>query len=347
MHDRGAFDPAYTLRCYEENMRFIACEYFRARLVGAEHFPIEQIGRRAIIVVSNHSGMGLSWDQIILDFLIYDLLRERLGDAATAIENKVVRLIDPLLISHTTVAPFSIDRWFSRIGCRPASYANFEKAVRERAIISIAPEGVAGIAKGFHRKYRLQRYATSFLRLAQQYGAVIVPISVVNAEYVRPFNYCNPTINRIGRVFGLPFVPLGFGMLQFLFPATYLTPFPAKLTYVVHPPQTIDVLEKPIAETALLQQVERFRDIGQRRLDAAVKMHHRPFDFGEILKRFRTSRNRKMFIPFFWHEMFLATAGAPSLIVHLHKIPLAFPLIWGAKRLVWKEWSRVGRSSTP
>jgi hypothetical protein len=192
---------------------------------------------------------------------------------------------------------------------------------------------VAGIAKGFHRRYRLQRYATSFMRLAHRYGAVVVPVSVVNAEYVRPFNYCMPAIDRIGRAFGLPFVPLGLGMLQFLIPANYLTPMPAKLTYVVHPPQLIDIAEHPMSDDAIVRAVEDFRSVQQHELDASVRAHHRPFGLRELATRFWTAKERKWFFPFFWHEMFLTTAGVPAAIAHLHKVPLAYPLIWAAKRL--------------
>ncbi len=314
-------DPDYCRRCFEENLRPIAEDYFGARLIDPDNFPLAEVGRRPIIVVANHSGMGLSWDNIILDFLLYDLMRAQVG-AQQAIAQKAVRLVDPLFISHVTVAPFGLRGWWSRIGCVAATSANFEQAMAARRIVIVSPEGVAGISKGAGRRYRLQRFSSSFLRMAHAHGALVVPVSVVNGEYLNPLNVSWSWLNRIGRWFGFPFVPVGTGMLQALIPAAYLNPRPARLTYVVHEPVDFDV--DPLrSHDQLTAEAETFRQAHQIRLDAAVKTYDLP--------RAQTAKPGRS--PFFWHEMFLKTAGDSAWLAILYKIPLGYPLIWLARRI--------------
>lgn len=316
-------DSAYVLRCYEENLRPIATDYFGARLITPENFPVDQVGRRPVIVVTNHSGMGLSWDNIILDFLIYDLLRAAFDDAQRAVSLKPVRLVDPLFISHGTVTPFGIRDWWARLGCVAATSANFAAAVQARRIVLVSPEGVNGIAKGPLRKYKLQPFSSSFLRMAHAYGALVVPVSVVNAEYLNPWNISLSWVNALGRWFGFPFVPIGTGILQALLPATYLNPRPARLAYVVH--QAMDFAAGNFPSHAELRaEAEAVRQEHQVRLAAQVQAYHVPYN--------RPSRS-KMMRPFFWHEMFLRTAGEPGWLAVLYKVPLGYPLIWLARRL--------------
>ena len=326
-------DSEYTLRCYEENLRFIAEDYFRAELIDREQFPIEDVGKRPIILVCNHSGMGLSWDNIVLDFLIYDLLLKALGDPRLAIENKVVRLVDPLFMSHGTVQPFLLKNWWRRTGCVAATSDNFQTAMQDNRIVLVSPEGVAGIAKGPHRKYELQPFSTSFLRMAHRHGAWVVPVSIINAEYLNPWNISLSWLNALGRKLGFPFVPIGTGMLQAVLPATYLNPRPAKLTYVLQEKMGF-ALGPEHAHAVLKEECEVFRYQQQEKLRMALSRYHAPYGVGEWLSRLRSSRRRKMFFPIFWHEMFLKTAGAPAWLSVLYKIPLGYPLIWIANRLL-------------
>lgn len=327
-------DHDYTLRCYEDNIRGIAEDFFRARLVFPDNFPIGDIGERAIIVVANHSGMGLSWDNIILDFLIYDLLLRRFGDPAIAVCHKPVRLVDPLLISHKTVTPFGIADWWRRIGCVPATYQAFEQAVVAKQIVLVSPEGVAGIAKGPRRRYQLQRFSTSFLRLAHQHGALIIPVSVVNGEYLNPLNWSFGRINRIGRRLGFPFVPIGLGALQAMLPAAYLAPFPARLTYVVHPAIDIAPSTDALSSEVLHAEAESFRQCHQLRLTRDVASYHQPYELRSWLRHLRAARDRRASIPLFWPAMFLRTAGEPSWLALLYAIPFGFPLLQLARYVI-------------
>jgi 1-acyl-sn-glycerol-3-phosphate acyltransferase len=321
-------DSVYTLRCFEENLRPIAEHYFGARLIAPENFPLDQVGKRAIILVANHSGMGLSWDNIILDFLIYDQLRTAFGDAHRAIDLKPVRLVDPLFLSHSTLALFGIKEWWRRTGCVAATSENFEAAVQARRIVIISPEGVAGISKGPHRRYQLQKFSSSFLRMAHNFGALVAPISIVNAEYLNPWNISLPRINALGRKLGFPFIPVGSSTLQALVPATYLNPLPAKLTYVIHHPIAFEGgVDKTYSE--LRAEAEAFRLAHQMRLKSEVLAHHSPYN--AILHRCNQKLD-KVLRPYLWHEIFLETAGEPGWLTALYKLPFGYPAIAIARR---------------
>jgi 1-acyl-sn-glycerol-3-phosphate acyltransferase len=322
-------DSAYTLQCFEENLRPIAEQYFGAEMVGAENLPVEEVGKRAIVLVGNHSGMGLSWDNIVLDFLVYDRLVAAWGDVERAVEAKPVRMVDSLFLTHETLALFGIRDWWRRTGCEAATSANLEAAVRGRRIVIVSPEGVAGIAKGPRRRYQLQRFSSSFLRMAHAYGALVVPVSVVNAEDLNPWNVSVGWVNRLGRRLGFPFVPLGAAVLQAVLPATYLTPRRVKLTYVLHPAIAFEGgVVKTYAE--LRAEAEAFRREQQVRLDAAVAAYGRRGREGakELAEGLRPGR---------WHEMFLRTAGEPWWLAALYKVPLGYPAIavarwWAGRR---------------
>ena len=79
--------------------------------------------------------------------------------------------------------------------------------------ILIYPEGVPGIGKGFNNKYQLQRFSTSFIRMAIKYKTDIIPISTINAEYINPWSYNIGWITKLVNKIGMPFFKLKFGLM--------------------------------------------------------------------------------------------------------------------------------------
>lgn len=348
------YDREFTRNLYDNALNFVASDYFRAEIVDARKIPLREIGRRPVIFVGNHSGSGLSWDNIIFDVLLHRLLVEHFdGDTDRALRHKLRRLVASDLIDGGSVVPFGIKGWWQKTGCIPVSMENFRWAAENVALTYMSPEGVPGIAKGFHRRYQLQRYSSSFLYFAHKYKAIVVPVSIVNAEYIRPYNYCNESFNRLMNRLGYPFFPLGPAWLQLLCPATYLTPYPAKLTYVIHDPVAFDGDgEAPDRET-LQAQAEGFRHKHQILLSQAVREFHAPYGFKSLWQAFRRSSRKRDFIPFFWHDFFLRAEGIlPWWVRQLYKIPLlGFPLVYLARRYYDSRnpvsWTRQAGANTP
>ena len=69
----------------------------------------------------------------------------------------------------------------------------------------IFPEGVPGIVKPFAERYQLQKFREGHAELAIRHRAPIVPVGVVGGEEQMPALF---TSRRLGKLFGLPVVPV-------------------------------------------------------------------------------------------------------------------------------------------
>jgi hypothetical protein len=117
------------------------------------------------------------------------------------------------------------------------TFDNFERLLVRGDRVIYYPEGVPGIGKGFARRYQLQRFRTSFLRLGARHDVPIFPVSVVNAEWIMPVHFTFPPLDRVmQRLFHVPFLPLPAGVLAMIFPWMWYLALPAQLTFVVGDP---------------------------------------------------------------------------------------------------------------
>ncbi len=329
MLNEQEFDRDYVEKCYGENLGFIKDEYFRSEIVGEENIPFDESENRPVIFVANHSGMTLSWDNVIFDAMFYDILKSHYKDKEKALDKKLRRLVDPQLIDGMkSLNLYAIPNWWSRLGCVKATIENFDSLCNKSNFLFLSPEGVGGISKGFNKRYKLQPYSSSFVYMAIKHNALVVPISIVNAEYLRPFNYSIPFVNKLVKKYAeMPYLPVGESLIQFLFPATFLNPYPAKIVYKIHEPVTLDGDCDALSRDDLKNKAEEFRVFHQDLLDNAVSDHSHPYDVKGLVKAFARSKNKKMFLPFFWHEMFHKTAELHPDLTRAHKVPFGFGLV--------------------
>ena len=322
------FDRDFTLRVYEENLKFIAKDYFRSKIVNPDVIPFEELGKRPVLFVGNHSGMTISWDNIIFDVcLFYEMQKHFMGDLKKTVDNKLIRLIDPKLSESRRLMLFGIKNWWKKTRCVPVTKDSFEKTMQKKGFVYLSPEGVPGISKGFNNRYVLQEYSTSFVRMAIKYNAIVIPVNIVNAEYLRPFSYTNRKLDKFMSKFGFPFIPLGEPFSQLIFPCMYLTPYPAKITYEFGKPVYFEGEYSSMSCDEFRKKTEIFRNNHQSSLEDSVEKYHEPFDIKSLFGKMVSPSNKKMFILFFWHEMFLKTQGYPWWSRQLYKIPLGFPLV--------------------
>jgi hypothetical protein len=122
------------------------------------------------------------------------------------------------------------------------TFDNFHRLLERGERVLYYPEGVAGIGKGFGRRYRLQRFSSSFVVQAARHRAPVVPIYTINAEWVIPFNYTFGWIDRLAQRFHVPFLPLPAGPLAVIFPFLWYLSLPARMVFVVGRP--IDVRQR-------------------------------------------------------------------------------------------------------
>lgn len=203
---------------------FLSEHYFRTKVIHKEP-DLKKINKQtSIVFAANHSGMSFPWDS----FILYLTLLDHLGE-----KRKLRALQTPALNSSRLMSPFGVDKFWNYF-CTPATIKNFQQTAWRKENIFIHPEGVAGIGKGFNNKYQLQKFSSSMIRVCLQNSLPLVPVYIVNGEYLNPFAYKINTLNRWVNKLGIPFLPISpmiFPLL--LFPFVFYMSLPANLHYVI------------------------------------------------------------------------------------------------------------------
>lgn len=299
------FEPDFPAALVKNVLQYIDDFYFRSQFIGFDDFPKRNQPNRPLIFASNHSGMAFPWDAIIFTAGIYRLNNYQFYNSLRA-------LTAPMLSYSTLMNPFLLRNFWRRAGGVDATFLNFETMMQHNeSNLLVYPEGVPGIGKGFDKKYQLQRFSTSFVRLSIKYKTDIIPVSTVNGEYINPYSLHSDIVNKIVNVIGIPFIPIGVMTLFIPFqPWLFYFGFPAKLTYVagerIKPYEWIDKPYKEITSEEFNKLTGRVREIMQRQLNTAVAEYGRePYKFGELLKTCMKNRKKfPFFIPCFWPSLF-------------------------------------------
>jgi 1-acyl-sn-glycerol-3-phosphate acyltransferase len=124
--------------------------------------------------------------------------------------------------------PFGLDNWWRKFGAVDQTYLNFDRILARGGRVIYYPEGIPGIGKGFNRRYRLQRFQPSFVKLAARYNVPVLPVYGINAEWINPANLTFRWIDRLSsRLLGIPFIPLPLIILA-VFPFFFLLCIPVQ-----------------------------------------------------------------------------------------------------------------------
>ena len=280
--------------------------YFRTELVGFDDLPERNNPDVPLIYASNHSGMAFPWDAMVFGAKLY-------RKAGNSFYNAARPLSAPMLSQSNLMNPYMIPNLWKKVGAVDATSINFETMMRQSdANVLIYPEGVPGIGKGFHRRYQLQKFSTSFIRMSIKHKTDIIPVHTINGEYIHPYSYASKRINKIANLIGIPFLPISYILpLILLQPWLFYHAFPSKLIYVkgkrISPWKWVD---KPFEELTR-QEFEAIRDRVhqqmQGEMDEAVEEHgKKPYRWSELWKS--TKKNFKTFpfsFPFCWPLVFL------------------------------------------
>lgn len=323
-------------------------QWFRAEIVGAERIP----PRGPVILAANHSGNAFPYDAIALDALLWS--RDGMTDEA-----KFRTVYEYELSLVWWMRPFGIDDFWRRGGGVDMTFDNFDALLRRGDRTLYFPEGVPGIGKGFGRRYQLQRFHTSFIRLAARHDVPVLPVYVVNGEWIHPIGYTFRWLDWImQRLFVVPFLPLPIGLLAVVFPWMWYLAFPARLVFVVGEPidVTTMVRKAPTVEAA----TEAVRELMQRGLDESVSRFGKSrYAFPELWRRLRYgSRGRWRAIPTGWPLSFIRherDRARPPARSRLHAIlrdldlvafylPFGWPLLSLARMLRRAPYGHRGTS---
>jgi hypothetical protein len=333
--------------------------YFRSQFIGFDPLPERNNPERPLIFVSNHAGMAFPWDGIIFTS---QLLKRNNYDFSKAVR----ALTAPMLSQTTLMNPFLVTDFWKRVGSVDATSLNVETMMYYKdSNVLIYPEGVPGIGKGFDKRYQLQRFATSFVRVSLKYRTDIIPFATVNGEYINPYAYHSEAVNKIANKIGIPFLPIGLMTALIPFqPWLFYFGFPAKLTYVMGKRiKPYEMIDKPLNEITE-EDVHHLTDIIRRQMQdelyAAVKSYGAtPYAAKEFFTTCRKNMKKfPYFLPFFWPSLFaeverrrLDHDGQPwqldlfSGIKAFLKRPLSFAFflpIFGWIPILWRGYNSKG-----
>jgi hypothetical protein len=313
------FDPAYSRSLVKNVLGPINEQYFKCRFIGFEQLPKRNNAERPLVFVSNHSGMAFPWDAII--FLAQMLERDSFRSL-----NAVRPLSAPALSQSNLMNPFLIKNFWKINGAIEASFKHFETLMHHRdSNILIYPEGVPGIGKGYNRKYRLQRFATSFVRISLKYKTDIIPFATVNGEYINPYVLSWPWLNQWSGKIGIPYIPVGFHtLLLVLFPWLFYYGLPARLTYVmgkrIKPYELMDKSYEELTQEDVKRVRDQIKATMQDELNRAVAIYgekrYSPGkivgrSFSQILKLFYYSPPGWPLLFYEHHRLYLKNKGEP------------------------------------
>ena len=284
------FDPEY-LRRILEGLNPLVDHYFRPRLLGADKLP----AHGPLILAANHSGTAFPYDGMVLDSLLW----RRDGMRADA---KIRTVYEKMLSQHWWMRPFGIDNFWRRAGGVDLTFDNFDRLLARGERVAYYPEGVAGIGKGFRRRYRLQPFSTSFVIMAARHRAPVFPVYIVNAEWVIPFNFTLPALDRLmRRFFGVPFLPLPGALFAITFPWAWYLACPARLTFIVGDPLDVRSLVLAAGETDLERpdrgRMKRVAEQIRRQLQGDLERHvrrygRRPYQLRSLWRSLRRAQRR-------------------------------------------------------
>ena len=295
------FDLDYLKSILENVCGFFDKYYFRVRYIGFDKIPERNDPERPLIYASNHSGMAFPWDAMVFGAGLLKLANCDMRKCARG-------LAAPMLSQTKLMHPYLINDFWKIVGGVDATSLNFETMMHQNETnVLLYPEGVPGIGKGFNKKYQLQRFSTSFVRMAIKYKTDVIPVSTVNGEYINPYSYNSPFITKLVNKIGMPFLPLGLTLLLIpLQPWTFYMAFPANLTYVmgkrIRPYEMADKPFEELTRKDFLSIAGKIKDQMQEELDNAVLEYgQRPYDLNSLLK---------------------------TTLKNLSKLPFAFPWGW-------------------
>ncbi|HEY0710281.1 MAG TPA: lysophospholipid acyltransferase family protein [Polyangia bacterium] len=233
------FDQEFLDRA-DPLLDFLWSKYFRVRLTGMEHVPLDG----PALVVANHSG-GLPYDGAMLIHAFFRL-------------HPRCRPLRPL------VANFAFrSKWMapviSKIGGVRASMDNALSLLQRGDLVGVFPEGLKGVGKLYRERYRLSHFGRGgFVRLARQANVPILPVAIVGAEEIHPLL---GRVTTLAKPLGLPYIPITptFPLLGPL----GLLPVPTKWSIRIGPPISIP-------ETAGEQGTLEVAETVRRRVDQMI-----------------------------------------------------------------------------
>jgi 1-acyl-sn-glycerol-3-phosphate acyltransferase len=160
--------------------------YFSVRCHGIEHVP----PRGRVILVGNHSG-GYAIDA-------------GMAIAACFFELEPPRLAHGMADRFINRLPF-LSELASRTGQITGLPQHARQLLADERVLLVFPEGARGTSKLFWNRYSLGQFGTGFMRLALATQSPIIPFAFLGGGEAVP---TIANLELLGKLFGVPYVPL-------------------------------------------------------------------------------------------------------------------------------------------
>lgn len=240
--ESNKFDPHYQQAFRDEILAFIVKDYFRGELQQVENLP--ESG--PLIVAVNHAGMCYPWDILGLACL----LSQTRGWVVQPLAG--VQLFD-----HPWVRWWLPPGWSKVLGGVRAEADEFEAAIASKTILLYAPEGIRGPGKGWAKRYQLERFHPSFMKLSDRYRVPVLPVACIGNENLHTWNI---NIQPLARALALPFLPVSLLMIVFaFFPSMGVWAMRTRMKYYIQPVYKAWSEEEELAEENSDSRLERSR----------------------------------------------------------------------------------------
>ncbi|RME03106.1 MAG: hypothetical protein D6805_07745 [Planctomycetota bacterium] len=350
-------EQKYLESLAEECIQPLYRHYFRVEQLQLENIP----PRRGLegpprIFIANHSGMAFPWDAMMLGYGLGQHLRE---SEQRRFEEAPRSIAAPALSHMPQMAPYFLPGWWRKGGAVDATFNNFDALLSRGYDVIIYPEGIAGIGKGFNKRYQLQRFSTSVVKMSLKHNAKIVPICVINGEYINPFAYSLDVVNKAANAVGIPYIPIGpLTILAALFPFMFYAGLPAKLYMIYQKPISIKEMVsyrdyEEVSEEEFRLLAHKLKRIMQVELYRGVKKYgQKPFHFMEFLSHllWKAGKQRKGMLPFLWPDLFQTQwhryhgGDVGAFRRFLRTLPYLTPG-FGWLFLLWQNWPRISQKA--
>lgn len=260
------FDPKYQQAFRDEVLAPIVKYYFRAELKQVENLPQTQ----PLIIAINHAGMSFPWDFLALAYL----LSEARGWV-------VQPLAGVALFDHPWMKWWFPSGWAQVLGGVKAQKADFSAAITslsfanaQKTILLYAPEGLRGPSKGWFKRYQLETFDLSFIRLSASAGVPILPVVCIGNEFLHPWTI---NLKKLAGLFHLPFLPFSPLMPLFaLFPSMGVWAMRTRLQYFIQPlHQIAHTQQMKSSNAAQLDRASAYREAQalKEKLQNAINLH--------------------------------------------------------------------------
>jgi 1-acyl-sn-glycerol-3-phosphate acyltransferase len=147
--------------------------------------------------------------------------------AACFFEMQPPRLVHGMTDKFIARLPY-VSTWATRVGQLTGLPQHARRLLNDERLLMVFPEGAAGTAKLYKQRSELVRFGTGFVRLALETGCPISPTAVLGAADAVP-TVANAT--WLGRVLGVPYVPVTPYLLPLPLPARLSIRFGAPLHF--------------------------------------------------------------------------------------------------------------------